>query len=328
MIIRLFSTACLLFLCAACGGSSEDASSTTASSTTASSTTTPGAASDSIASAAPGTDVYLAPLEQAGDALRLGTPQNATQRAGYDNQPAFTMEGGAFVYTAVQGSQTEVMRYDLDAQATRALSDTPQSEYSPTPRPDDRMTLIRVEDDGRQRLWQYSALGLPAAPVFATLSPVGYHAWLDSARVGMFVLGDPPTLRLGNARTDSVRTLTERIGRSLQSIPDANAISFVKIAPDSTTTIHRLNPEGTTELLTSTPGDERGIDHAWTPEGTLLMGRGTVLYAWRPDGGGWRAVADVAPLQPTRLSVAPGGQRLAFVAQDTPPSSALQSSAP
>lgn len=279
----------------------------------------PGTASDSIASAAPGTDIYVAALSRSDGALTLGPLENATKRTGYDNQPAFTLDGAALVYTAVQGAQTEVMRYDREADATRPLTDTPQSEYSPTPRPGDRMTLIRVEDDGRQRLWQYSASGTPTAPVFDDLSPVGYHAWIDSVHVGMFVLGDPPTLQLGDADTGSRESVTARIGRSLQSLPGADAISFVTVAADSTTSIHRLTADGAPERLTATPGSGRSVDHTWTPDGTLLMADGTTLYAWTPAQDEWRSVADVAPLEPTRLAVSPDGSTLALVAQDTPP---------
>ena len=297
----------VLLLSTACTDSTPDA------------TDASGTASDSIASAAPGTDVYVAALARSDGALTLGSLHNATKRTGYDNQPAFTLDGAALVYTAVQDAQTEVMRYDREADATRPLTDTPQSEYSPTPRPDDRMTLIRVEDDGRQRLWQYSAFGTPAAPVFDDLSPVGYHAWIDSVHVGLFVLGDPPTLHLGHAGTGTRDSITARIGRSLRSIPNAPAISFVKVAADSTTSIHRLMADGSTERLAATPGSGRSVDHTWTPDGTLLMADGTILYAWTPSDDEWRSVADVAPLEPTRLAVSPDGSALALVAQDTPP---------
>mgnify|MGYP006275195265 FL=1 len=301
----LFAAAVLLLLSTACGGASQEDG--------------PGNASDSLAGTAPGTDIYLASLERVGDTLRLGPPQNVTQRPGYDNQPAFARGGGAIVYTAVREGQTDVVRYALDADARRTLTDTPQSEYSPTPRPDDRMTLVRVEDDGRQRLWQYSAFGLPAAPVFADRDAIGYHAWLDSARVALFVLGEPPALHLANSRTDSAAVITEGIGRSLQPIPNATAISFVAVAPDSTTAIHRLDLDGTTRRLTDPPASGRGVDHAWMPDGTLLMAEGTLLYAWTPAHDGWRAVANVAPLEPSRLAVSPDGRTLALVAQDTPP---------
>jgi hypothetical protein len=76
------------------------------------------------------------------------------------------------------------------------------------------------------------------------------------------------------------------------------------------------NDSLSTTRLVSTPGSGRGIDHTWTPDGTLLMVDEQVLYAWRPGRSTWRRVRDLAPLEVTRLAVSPDGAQLALVVRE------------
>jgi hypothetical protein len=58
-------------------------------------------------------------------------------------------------------------------------------------------------------------------------------------------------------------------------------------------------------------------DLAWMPDGTLLMARGDVLYAWKRGDADWTRVADLSTLGitgATRLAVSPRGDALAIVA--------------
>lgn len=277
-------------------------------------------AADSIAAGAPGTDIYLAPLTRRDDGtLRLGAPTNVTDRPGYDNQPSFTQDGGALLFSSLRDGQTDVYRYDLAGDSAARLTSTPESEYSPTSRPNGMMTVVRVETDGRQRLWEYTPEGAPEALVLPGLDAVGYHAWVDDEHVALFVLGEPPTLQYATVDAGTRDTMASRIGRSLQALPDARAVSFVQVAADSTTTLHTLYADTrSVRRLAMTPGRGRGVDHAWTPGGTVLMADSTRLFARGPDARRWRAIADLSPLEPSRLAVSPDGSTLALVAADRP----------
>jgi hypothetical protein len=69
-------------------------------------------------------------------------------------------------------------------------------------------------------------------------------------------------------------------------------------------------------LITTLPQSE---DVAWTPDGILLIGQGSKLFARdRSAGSEWREIADLAPTvrQITRLAVSPKGDRIALVAAD------------
>jgi Tol biopolymer transport system component len=274
-----------------------------------------GEAADSVATAAPGTDIYVAPLDTTGDSLRLGAPTPLTKRPGYDNQPAFLPDGTGLVWTAIRDGQADVYRRGRgDEGPPERVTNTPESEFSPTPRPDDRMTLVRVEEDGRQRLWTYRLDGTPVEPVLPSADSVGYHAWLDSTRAALFVLGTPPALRVVNVETGADTVVARRIGRSLQPVPGRAAVSFVQVGPDSTTTVHVLDGAAlATRQLTTTPENDPNGDHAWTPGGRLLMATDDALVAWRRGGDGWQTVAALDTLTVSRLAVSPSADRLAMV---------------
>jgi hypothetical protein len=273
------------------------------------------AAGDSIAATAPGTDVFVASLDTAGGSLRVGKPRPVTTRPGYDNQPAFLPDGAGLVWTAIRDGQADVYRW-ADG-ATEQLTNTPESEFSPTPRPPGRLTLVRVETDGRQRLWRYRGDGTPMEAVLPDADSVGYHAWLDSTRVALFVLGTPPILQVANLATGTDTVVARRIGRSLQSMPGRAAVSFVQVGPDSTTAIHRLDGASlSTQRLTATPGEGTGDFHAWTPDGHLLMAVEGALVAWTRGAGGWQTVASLDTMDVSRLAVSPSGDRLAMVAAE------------
>lgn len=274
------------------------------------------AAEEGTAASAPGTDIVIAPLDVVGDSLRLGAPTPITTRPGYDNQPAFGLDESALVWTSIRDGQADVYRQAEEGAAPTQLTDTPESEYSPTPRPGG-MTVVRVEADGRQRLWRYEADGTPAAPVLPEADSVGYHAWLDRTHVALFVLGTPPTLQVVNVETGTDTVVARRIGRSLQSVPGRDAISFVKVGPDSSTSIHQLDGTSlTTRQLAATPPDESGGDHAWTPGGRLLMATDDSLVVWDREHAHWDPQAVLDTMNVSRLAVSPSGDRLAMVVEE------------
>lgn len=282
---------------------------------------TESASEDSIAAEAPGSELFMAPIDTTETPLQVGTPQRLTERPGYDNQPAFTVDGSAFLWTSIRDGQADIYRRSLrssdDEEAETRLTRTPVSEFSPTPLEAGGMSVVRVEDDGRQRLWRYTTQGAPVDPILADVDSVGYHAWLDQNRVALFMLGTPTTLDVRNLRTRMDTTVASTIGQSLQSLPGRSAISFIQIDDDSTTAVHLLDGTSlTSRRLTATPGDQTGDYHAWTPDGTLLMGEGTSIYAWSEGEEDWSTVASFDTLEVSRLTVAPAGDRLIFVAPE------------
>jgi hypothetical protein len=276
------------------------------------------------AAARPDTEIFLAPLTSANGRIEVGQPVNISRNPGYDNQPLFTRDGGAVLFTSVRGggTQTDIYRYDIVASRLTQVTDTPESEYSPTVTPAANLSVVRVELDkeSTQRLWQFTADGRDPRVVLDAVKPVGYHAWADDHTLALFVLGQPATLQIADTHTGTARVVASDVGRSLQPVPGAHTISFVQRERAGDTTrllIEELNPEtGEVRVLTPAVGGGNEADVAWTPDGTLLMARGDVLYAWRRGDTEWKAVAALDRLGlkgVSRIAVSPAGDRIALV---------------
>ena len=268
--------------------------------------------------APPDTEIFLAALN-----LRASPPLaravNITSSPGYDNQPSFTPDGAAILFTSNRGgTQTDIYRYDITSGSTSRVTSTPESEYSPTVTPDGgHISVIRVEADGTQRLWRFSLDGANPELVLDRVKPVGYHVWVDDHTLALFVLGPPATLQLADTRTGTSAEVARGINRSLQRIPKRGTVSYVDKDEDGSLMIRELDPKSKSKTtLVAAVAGAKEADLAWTHDGVLLMAEKDVLYSWKRDASGWTRVADLAALGMrgvTRLAVSPKGDRLALV---------------
>ena len=282
------------------------------------------------AAAPPSTDVYVATLSSSAGTLTVGTPENITQAPGYDNQPFFAPDGNSLFFTSDRAphagtklAQMDIFKYDFTSRKISRVTETNDGEYSPTVTPDGtHLSVIRVEADGTQRLWKFQLNGKKPTLVLENVKPVGYHAWLDADKLALFVLGQPATLQLADARTGLSAVVTSGIGRSIQKIP-GGGISFVQQEGQGTerklvvTELTLESEKPVTRPLVAAVAGAREADVAWTPDGTLLMAHGGSLYAWKKGETEWRVVADLGALglkNVSRLAVSPKGDRIAMVA--------------
>ena len=286
----------------------------------------------------PDTEVFLASLSVRGGKVEIGTPINISKNPGYDNQPSFTPDGAAVLFTSVRGGRkpdpansaatgSDIYRYDIARQRIRQVTNTPEAEYSPTVTPDGRhISVIRVEAQGTQRLWRFATDGKHPELVLPDIKPVGYHAWANPSLLALFVLGEkgqPATLQVADARTGHAQVAATGIGRSIQRIP-GGGISFVLRTASAegqppVLTISELDP-GTRETrpLVRAPAGVTEADTAWTPDGLLLVPFEGRLFGWRRGEAEMSPVAELAPLgvrTVTRLAISPKGDRIALVAQ-------------
>jgi dipeptidyl aminopeptidase/acylaminoacyl peptidase len=271
--------------------------------------------------APPSTDIFLAELSQRGGQLALSQPVNLINRDGYDNQPSFTPDGKALLFTSQrENNQTDIYRYDLATRQTMRLTDTSEGEYSPTVTPDKKsFSVIRVEADRTQRLWQFPLKGGAPSLVLPNVKPVGYHVWLNAHTLALFVLGQPNTLQLADTRTGQAEVLAQNIGRALHRVPgQARHFSFVHKEKEWWIKTYDLQTRQITPLVKTLAGSPNSEDCAWLPDGTLLMAQGSKLFKWRRGQDvDWQLVADLTATglsSITRLAVSPKGDKLALVA--------------
>jgi dipeptidyl aminopeptidase/acylaminoacyl peptidase len=266
----------------------------------------------------PSTDVFLAPLHVTATGVSVGAVSNITNRPGYDNQPSFAPDGRSILFTSIRDdAQSDIYRYDIATRTIARVTATPESEYSATVMPNGRrFSVIRVEKDSAQRLWSFALDGSDPQIVVAGVKPVGYHAWIDSRNLALFVLGKPNALVHANLATGALDTLARDIGRSLQPLPDRVGFSFTQRADSGTLRLKTMRwPSRATEDLIDLP---RGTeDMVWLGKGMVLAAQGTRLVLWQTGETGWRTVADLAAsnlTNITRVAVSPDGTWLALVA--------------
>ena len=265
------------------------------------------------------TDIYLYRIGGI-PMLTRGQLANLTQRRGYDNQP-FWDGNQRLLYTSQHGGQTDIYAVHFDSAKIQRITETPESEYSAAPTPDDEaITVVRVERDSTQRLWRFPRNGGPPSLVLSDIRPVGYFAWLDTTRVALFVLGSPNSLRIADTRTGTARVVANGIGRSLQRVPGGTRVSFVQ----------RSGSKWVLRTADSAPTGPLRIDSiavlpdsadyvAWRSATELYTGAGSRILRLRLPGGEWEVVADLAEQgirDISRLALSPDGRKLAFVASD------------
>lgn len=279
----------------------------------------------------PTTELFLADLSAVGGRVTVGKPENISNSPGYDNQPFFTPDGRALLFTSARGSvesscgkpQTDIYRYDLGSRAVTQVTDTPECEYSPTVTPAGRISVIRVEADGTQRLWQFTEDGKNPELVLPDVKPVGYHAWLDSTRLALFVLGEPATLQIADTATGISLVVARNIGQSILRMPNGGA-SFVQqsgAGSERSLTVTAVTLEAgkpVTRVLTTAVAGATQAHLGWSPDGTLFMAHGGSLHRWRTGAATWESIADLGRLglrNVTRLAISPKGDRIVIVAQ-------------
>jgi hypothetical protein len=264
------------------------------------------------------TEIYLAPMKFGPSGPLVGPARNVSENPKrYDNQPAFGGDGRTMLFTSNRdGAQTDIYFLELQTRQIRQFTRTPESEFSPTVMPDEAgVSVIRVEADGTQRVWMFPAGGGTPTLVLPDVKPAGYHAWIDAARLAVFVLGQPPTLQIASTRGGPAEVAASAIGRSLQRRP-TGTISFVQREGERWI-VKEYDPSSRAvrTVVPALEGSEER-DTAWGPDGSLFMTRGGEIHAWRPGDEGFRLVGDPGIGTLSRMTVSPDGRWMALVAAE------------
>lgn len=272
-------------------------------------------------------EVYIAEIKD----NKIVSVDNVSQRQGYDNQPHFTADSKSLLFTAMYevatvdgkaSQQTDSLHFDLTSKKLSNLTSTTASEYSPTITPDgEHFSVIRVGDDGRQLLWQYpySAVETKKELVGESLIPtvfdVGYHVWLNSDELLLFVLGEPMTLQRVQLSTAKSQQVDTDIGRTLRKLPNKNLYSYTKAVGDEWQ-LKLYNPADKT-VSSSVILPAKNMYYAWHQNGALLSAdKAIVMINELDDGDKWQPFIDFSMHckgDITRMVMSNNASYLAFV---------------
>jgi len=262
-------------------------------------------------------DIYLASISREGDRLVFAAPVKISERTGYNNQPSFPPDGSGVYYSSADGQQTDIFFYSIGEKTNVRLTSTLDSEYSPLVMPGGnefsviQLVLAEGPRKGAQPLLAFPLQGGPPRLVYEEGKKIGYHAWIDGARLAAFVLGEPNTLQLVNLKSGESRTLADSIGRALYKSPWADE----EILFSWEGIIKKVNIA--TNVVEDVIAHKGGDFFCPTPEGGLLTAAGAEVFLFQPGRDEtWVKVGDFSTFgvkSISRLAVDPQGRWLAFV---------------
>jgi hypothetical protein len=140
----------------------------------------------------------------------------------YSNQPYFFDNARLFFTQAIEVEgkelQMDALVFDFALGKSQNITQSTTSEYSPTPFPNKPdISVIRVNEEGKQELWQIDLLGKAVKHLAPSIEPVGYQVWLNNTELLLFVLGEPNTLQRVDAMKPDAKgeIIDTNVGASL-----------------------------------------------------------------------------------------------------------------
>ncbi len=275
-----------------------------------------------IAAGVPDTDIFLLSIKNLDTAPDPADLRNLTARPGYDNQPAFVPGEQALLFSSIRdGNQADIFKYQFGKEVLQQLTDTDESEYSPTPFGSaGRFSVVRVEQEGAQRLWSFDAAGRDPRLLLPQWSNVGYHEWIDDRRVLAFLVSDPSQLAVIDVGSGIAEILASGIGRSIHYIPERHAIGFIDVveAERPVMIVQSLDDRDREEFIEPRPGSQ---DFVIVHDRYILMAEGKVVYlasVGRPKWTVWADFSDYLPGPVSRIAISEDERWAALVVTVSP----------
>jgi hypothetical protein len=268
-----------------------------------------------------GTEIFLLDITISSENITLSNPKNITNRKGYDNQPFFHPSQPLLYYTAMQEGQTDIWSYNLKTGVGLQITNTIDSEYSPTVTPDKKYLscIVQRKSNGDQDLVKYNIKNpTETRMIFESqkTGKIGYQAWLNPNELISFVLGNPQTLHYQHLISKKDTIIATNIGRSLHLIPKQKAFSFVQQI-EKKWLIRSFNPQKNTiiDIAESHPDSEHY--NAWLSENTILESRNTDIFSYSLMTKEWKIVNLPNILLKRKISrMAIKGNKIAIVVEE------------
>ena len=279
-----------------------------------------------ISTGASQNDLYLFSLDKSGKGTySISDPRylNSFNKGGFTNQPAFTPSGELLVSVRLANeNQNDIWLLDIDARKYRILTQTSETEYSPSIHPhEEHLTVLRKtgEQPIDQQVCNIDLRTGMLKCVSGNFRDVAYYTWLGPHYLALFrIEGEVHRLSLYDVKEDKSRRITTSIGRNLVS-DRAGHLIFVHKFTNEYWYIKKYDPSNSEiENITRTAG--KNEDFAIASDGTYFMGNGNLLFTFHPERDKeWKQIADLAVYgidRITRLAISPDGKHLVLVSRE------------
>lgn len=274
-------------------------------------------------------NLYVADIDYRGGTVVVGTPRKLTGDRGISSQPAFAPDGKSILFIGRRDSanaQSDVYRIDLATGSETRITSTPEMENSPTVTPDGKLMVIRWVPATLFREWGpwlYDLnRGTPLEGVLPGPDTVGYYVRVDSVTFAMVRPKNPSAVAIFDTRSKSMTDHDAPVANiPPQLIPRMRAISYTRTDSLGRNEIRKLDLS-TMSSSSIAPALRGRIAHVWTPDGTILMGKGNRVYSIRPGAdSAWKEIAafnDPGLQSVTTYVLSPAGNKLILISPVKP----------
>jgi hypothetical protein len=253
-----------------------------------------------------GTEIYLLEIQKTSDGFNIQNPVNISNRTGYDNQPSFHPTKSLIYFSSQKSGQTDIYAYNYNSKKLTQITNTEDSEYSPTVTPDKAYfsCIVQRKSNGDQDLVKFSIKNPEKSEIILEsqkTGKIGYHAWSPDNQLITFVLGEPNTLQQFDINTKKSTVLGKNIGRSLHYVPSKDVFSFVE-KDGETWKVKLLNPENQTISVyaDALPASEQY--NAWDKNGILFGTKNERLYFFEEINKSWKELTLPPNLPKNKIS--------------------------
>lgn len=269
----------------------------------------------------PECDIFLFDLSTEKGQWVLSNGKNITRRKGYDNQPWFTPDSKAVLFSSDAGhSRTDIYEYLIETGEVRQVTDSEEQEYSPQVSSDNKtLSFVTDGEDANQSIWSQHRDGSGRKWLLRNQGerePVGYYSW--NRRTGHILYWSRYgfSMRLVDEAGETSHYVSgDAVPTTPYIIPGTDKFSFMHRQGNGEVWIKELDPKTlAVRPLTTVRGSNR--NYGWTPDGWIVMFDRTELFRWSPDSQGWQSVVDLSDegiQSVTRVAVSPDGTRIAVV---------------
>jgi len=185
---------------------------------------------------------------------------------------------------------------NLNDESLMKVTDTDESEYSPTLTPDKQnfstITVPPTEgSDAPQFLWNYPINRKDSGhAIDYDLTNVGYHIWLNSNELILFLVGDPHQLVHYNIESGTMSEIDKNVGRCFR-LNHNNEVVYVHKAAHNIWYFKTFNVDTDKRSIigeTKTGSEDFEI----LPDNSIIMGHKSKMYKLSPIGG-WKEIDDL-----------------------------------
>lgn len=264
----------------------------------------------------PETDIWLFKLEKKDGKYICNAPQNITNRAGYDNQPAFSLDGKSILYVCIDSTnQADIYQYQIGKKTRANLTKSKVSEYSPTLMPDGQsLSCVVVEQDSAQRIWMYNLDGSFNQILFQNVDSIGYHTWLNPDTLLYYKLTEPHSLRALSKVKDKDVWICDIPTRAFKKTNIST--QFIYGVKKESSIEYRIYDVLLKESRLYAKHESLNEDFIWHPEMGLIKSEGSDLIRYNAVNKQWETLFSFSSFgikKITRFVFDPKNKQLAIV---------------